>query len=216
MQFGRTTDFTVANAISGSGDLIKTNGAVMTLTGANSYGATIINAGTLRVGNSGTQGSLGTGGVTNNAALAFNRSDTVTVSNIISGTGTLTQAGSGELRIAGVNSFTGDTTVATGRLSLTETGSLATSASIVVRAGAVFDISAVLAQASIRNLDNAGTVELGGKSLLLAAQVDAVEGTINGSAGIDEFKVEIDPLRAACRSKPRCSPRGRMASTGFP
>ncbi len=49
------------------------------LTGTNTYtGTTTISAGTLQVGNGGTTGTLGTGIVTDNSALVFNRSDAVT------------------------------------------------------------------------------------------------------------------------------------------
>jgi autotransporter-associated beta strand protein len=49
--------------------------------------------------------------IANNAALAFNRSDDVTYGGVISGTGSLTQAGSGQLTLTGTNTFTGGTTV---------------------------------------------------------------------------------------------------------
>ncbi len=58
---------------------------------ANTYsGTTTIGAGTLRVGAGGTSGSLGTGPVIDNAALMFNRSDSVTLATAVSGSGTLT------------------------------------------------------------------------------------------------------------------------------
>jgi autotransporter-associated beta strand protein len=54
---------TVANTISGRGGLSKAGTSTLVLTGNNSYeGDTVIDAGTLQVGNGGTTGSLGTGG----------------------------------------------------------------------------------------------------------------------------------------------------------
>jgi fibronectin-binding autotransporter adhesin len=51
------------------------------LTGANTYsGTTNIGEGSLQVGAGGTTGTLGTGNVVNGGALAFNRSDAVTLS----------------------------------------------------------------------------------------------------------------------------------------
>ena len=41
----------------------------------------------LQVGNGGTSGSLGSGNVTNNSSLRFNRSDDITVANFITGAG---------------------------------------------------------------------------------------------------------------------------------
>ena len=65
------------------------------LTGANTYtGSTTISAGTLQLGNGGTTGSVA-GNIVDNAALVFNRSDALTYGGVISGTGSLTQAGTG-------------------------------------------------------------------------------------------------------------------------
>ena len=86
----------------------------MTLSGANSYsGGTTISDGTLQVGNGGTTGSIA-GNIVNNAALIFNRSDNLTYANVISGTGTLEQAGAGILTLTGANTYSGSTTIVTG------------------------------------------------------------------------------------------------------
>ena len=64
------------------------------LDGANSYsGGTHIAAGMLQIGSGGTSGSLGSGDVTENGALVFNRSDAISVANVISGSGSLTKNG---------------------------------------------------------------------------------------------------------------------------
>jgi autotransporter-associated beta strand protein len=74
--------------------LAKTNTGTTTLTGNNSYsGTTTISNGVLQVGNGGTTGTLGSGAVTDNASLVFNRSDTLSVANAISGTGSVTNNG---------------------------------------------------------------------------------------------------------------------------
>jgi len=57
---------------------------VWLLTGANSYtSGTTISAGTLQVGNGGATGNLGTGGVTDNGTLAYDRSNSLTEANFI-------------------------------------------------------------------------------------------------------------------------------------
>lgn len=92
-------------------------GGTLTLTGANTYsGATTISAGTLRIGNGGTTGTLGSGDVVNNAALVFNRSDDLTVANRISGSGTLEKQGAGILTLTGANAYAGSTTISGGEL----------------------------------------------------------------------------------------------------
>ena len=77
----------IAPVISGSGAALIT-GSNVTFTGANTFtGATTIDpGGQLSLGNGGTTGQLGTGAVTNNGGLSFNRSDALTVANAISGT----------------------------------------------------------------------------------------------------------------------------------
>ncbi len=108
---GVVTQATGGGAVS----LVKIGTGTLILNGTNGYsGGTTISAGTLQVGSGGTTGTLGTGAVTNNAALVFNRSDAVAVSNVISGTGSLSYIGAGTLTLSGGNSYTGGTTVASG------------------------------------------------------------------------------------------------------
>ena len=79
-----------SNTVSGTGSITKTGGGSLILAGANDYsGTTTITTGTLQVGNGGATGSLGSGAVTNNGTLTFNRSNTYTVANDISGTGNI-------------------------------------------------------------------------------------------------------------------------------
>jgi autotransporter-associated beta strand protein len=109
----------IANPNSGTNTLglTKLGTGTLVLTGANSYtGNTTISAGTLQIGNGSTTGTLGSGGVTNNAALAFDRSNDLTVANVIGGTGTLTQAGAGNVTLSGVNTYSGGTTISAGTL----------------------------------------------------------------------------------------------------
>jgi autotransporter-associated beta strand protein len=106
--------------VSGSGSLTQTGSGILVLTSANSStGPTIISGGTLQIDNGGVNGALGSGPVTDNAALTFDRSDNgLIVGNAISGSGSLTQIGAGIVTLAGTNSFTGSTYVSNGTLSL--------------------------------------------------------------------------------------------------
>ncbi|MEB0260001.1 autotransporter-associated beta strand repeat-containing protein, partial [Undibacterium sp. 5I1] len=64
----RSDSATLANAISGSGNLLQNGSGTTILTAANSYtGTTSITAGTLQVGAGGSSGSLGSGAVIDNA-----------------------------------------------------------------------------------------------------------------------------------------------------
>ena len=94
---------------------------VITLTGNNTYpsGTTIATNATLQVGNGGTSGSVGTGGVVVNPGgrFFFNRSDNVTFANAITGQGSFVQFGSGTVTLSNTNdTYSGDTTVSNGTL----------------------------------------------------------------------------------------------------
>ena len=94
---------TIGSVIAGSNTGLQlSGGGALTLNGANSYsGVTTISSGALQIGSGGMSGSLGSGNVTDNAALKFDRSDSVAVSNVISGTGSLAQIGSGTVALTG-------------------------------------------------------------------------------------------------------------------
>jgi fibronectin-binding autotransporter adhesin len=81
----------------GTGTLIFAN--------TNSYsGGTIISAGTLQVGNGNNSGTLGIGGVLDNSALVYDRSDSLSDGNLISGTGTVSQVGGGPTSLINTDS----------------------------------------------------------------------------------------------------------------
>jgi fibronectin-binding autotransporter adhesin len=114
-----TSSGTYAGVISGTG-LMRLGGiSTLTLTGNNTYtGTTTIFSGTLQIGNGGTSGSLAGAFIENGSALAFNRSDAVSYGGVISGTGRVSQLGTGTLTLIGANTYTGTTTIAAGTLQI--------------------------------------------------------------------------------------------------
>ena len=104
-------DATISSILAGNA-ITKTGTGTLVLTGTNSYTNTTISAGTLQIGAGGSTGTLGSGTVTNNAALIINRNDGFSVSNVISGSGSVrTNAGSlaNLIDIAANNSYSGGT-----------------------------------------------------------------------------------------------------------
>ncbi|MDL2286665.1 autotransporter-associated beta strand repeat-containing protein, partial [Desulfococcaceae bacterium OttesenSCG-928-F15] len=96
--------------------LTKKGDGTLILTGENTYtGGTSISGGTLQIGAGGASGSI-KGDIENNFELVFNRSDEVSYSNIISGTGSVEKAGSGTLILSGTNTYSGGTTVSDGKI----------------------------------------------------------------------------------------------------
>ena len=72
-----------------SSTLVTSGTGALILTAANTYiGGTTISSGTLQLGNGGTSGSI-VGNVLDNSVLAFKRSDAVTFSGTITGSGSV-------------------------------------------------------------------------------------------------------------------------------
>lgn len=112
---GVISDATVGQA--GGVNIVNTeSGGAVIFTGANTYsgGTTIGSGATLQIGNGGASGSLGSGDVVNGGALVFNRSTAMTVANVISGSGSLSQVGTGAIILTGTNTYSGVTTIGSG------------------------------------------------------------------------------------------------------
>ncbi|MGA1632535.1 MAG: beta strand repeat-containing protein, partial [Phycisphaerales bacterium] len=108
---------TLTEPISGSGTFTYAGPGTLILTADSSYvGDTTISGGILQVGDGGTSGSLGTGDITNNGTLAFDRSDAYTVPGAISGSGTVIQQGSGSLDLDGGSHSAGSWSLVSGSI----------------------------------------------------------------------------------------------------
>ncbi len=111
-------DYTFSGAgIGGSGPLDKIGLGTLTFTNDNTQSGFItVDGGILRIGDGGTTGSLGSGGLSLNGDLIINRSGTVTVSNNISGEGNVQKLGDGRALMTGGSLFNGSVTVSAGVL----------------------------------------------------------------------------------------------------
>ncbi|MDG0201746.1 autotransporter-associated beta strand repeat-containing protein, partial [Salmonella enterica subsp. enterica] len=150
------------NAISGSGQVVKSGDDALTLSGANSYtGGTTISGGTLVANN---VEALGTGDVTNNATLELNTGGDFT--NAISGSGQVVKSGDKTLTLSGANSYSGATTISGGTLIATHVNALGTGA-IDNRASLLLDASGQFTVTDLTT-ESGGNTEIGAGSTLQA------------------------------------------------
>lgn len=126
-----TKDYTFGgfSGIGGPGGIIKQGSGKLTLANYfNSYsGGTVIQGGTLQVGDGAVDATL-PDGVENNAALVFNVAS-INAANSIAGTGGVAKTGPGALTLGGASTYAGLTTVTEGSLHVTSSTALGTAAS---------------------------------------------------------------------------------------
>ncbi|EBA3128083.1 AIDA autotransporter-like protein ShdA, partial [Salmonella enterica subsp. enterica serovar Kentucky] len=134
------TGGTFDNAISGSGQVVKSGDETLTLSGSNTYtGGTLISGGTLVATN---VDALGTGDVTDNATLELNTGGTF--DNVISGSGQVVKSGDDTLTLSGSNTYTGGTLINGGTLVASNvealgTGDVTDNATLELNTGGTFD-----------------------------------------------------------------------------
>ena len=113
-------DLTINGVVTNSGGIVKNGNGILSLTAVNTYtGPITINSGTLKVSGAGQIGS-GTyaAAIANASNLVVDSTANQTLSGIISGSGSLTKSNAGALTLSGVNTYTGNTTVDAGTLTL--------------------------------------------------------------------------------------------------
>jgi autotransporter-associated beta strand protein len=185
--FDRSNALTYAGEISGTGFVTKNGASMLTLTGNSTYtGGTNINSGTLRLGNGGTSGSI-QGNILDNAVLAVNRSDTLTYDGVISGSGSLTQAGIGTTILTGENTYTGGTTISAGSLQIGNGGTTGSIAGSIINNGIfIFDRSDALTYAGA--ITGTGSLIKNGAGTLTLTGVNPY----SGGTIVNEGKLLLD------------------------
>ncbi|EEJ0639760.1 autotransporter outer membrane beta-barrel domain-containing protein [Salmonella enterica] len=186
------TGGTFDNAISGSGQVVKSGDKTLTLSGANTYtGGTLISGGTLVASN---VEALGTGDVTNNATLALNAVGDF--NNAISGSGQVVKSGDETLTLSGANSYTGGTTISGGTLVASNvealgSGDVTDNATLEMNTGGDFDNAISGSGQVVKSGDKTLTLSgansyTGGTTIsggtLVASNVEAL-----GSGDIDNY-----------------------------
>jgi autotransporter-associated beta strand protein len=147
---GKAYTITGAGQISGAASLTElgTGMLIMDNSGVNDYtGGNLIGVGaTAQMGNNDANGVLA-GSITNNGTLIFARSDaTLTKGNVISGTGTLINNGTGTVTLTAINTYTGPTIVNAGNLVLNHgnagTSTLGSSSGLTINTNGTVQIGA--------------------------------------------------------------------------
>ncbi len=182
--FNRSNAIAFAGTISGSGTVQQIGSGTTVLTSDSTYtGGTTIANGALQLGAGGTTGSI-VGNVTNNATLAFNRSDAITFAGTISGSGTVQQIGSGTTILTGDNSYTGGTSIGNGTLQLGDGGSTGSIVGNVINnATLAFNRSDAVAFAG--TIDGSGTVhQIGSGTTVLTGDNTYTGGTTIASGAL--------------------------------
>jgi outer membrane autotransporter protein len=183
--FNRSDGLVHGGVISGVGALLQAGAGATVLTASNSYtGGTTISAGSLEIGDGGTGGSL-TGDVADNGLLAFNRSDAVTFTGVVSGAGGLSQVGAGTLTLSAANTYTGGTTVSAGTLAVSSDLNLGgAGAVLILDGGRLLTAAAIASQRSILLGAGGGTIDNGGLASLLSGPVTGLGALNLAGAGV--------------------------------
>ncbi|WP_246677279.1 MULTISPECIES: autotransporter-associated beta strand repeat-containing protein [unclassified Mesorhizobium] len=191
---------TIASALTGNAQLVKTDAGTLVLTGTNSYtGGTAINGGTLRVSADANLGdaagglSFNGGTLNTTASFASDRAidflgqgtistaadTTLTLNGAVTGSGAFNKAGDGTLVLTAAGSaFSGSTSVQQGILAAGATNVLSSSSAFTVASGGTLDLAGF--DQTVASLDNSGAVRLGAAA---PGTVLTVSGDYVGNGG---------------------------------
>ncbi|MFC7399274.1 autotransporter-associated beta strand repeat-containing protein, partial [Chelatococcus sp. GCM10030263] len=193
-----STTLTLTSPVTGAGALIKDGAGTLVLAADNGYlGGTVIDAGTLQVGNGGATGTI-TGDVANDGTLAFNRTGALSYAGVIAGTGQLQVSGGLALTMTGDSNYSGNTTINGGSgLTLSGGGSIVGTASTTLNDNSTLTVSGAGSELSTGTLrvgeaagststvaiDNGGVVKVGGDANFggVPLEADAATLTLNGA-----------------------------------
>jgi autotransporter-associated beta strand protein len=191
-------DPTFLGVISG-GTLALTGPGTEILDGANTAltGISIGAASTLQVGDGATAGASISGDVSDSGALVFEpySTDDITYSGVISGTGTVTFSGSGQINLSGANTYSGQTSLESGTLTDTAPGSYSPNSVMAVSSGANLQVNHFETILGLQNGTGGGNVAIASGAMLDSAGggVGDFYGIISGlgsivvSAGVQGF-----------------------------
>ncbi|XHR28664.1 MAG: autotransporter domain-containing protein [Chthoniobacteraceae bacterium] len=197
---------TISGTISGSGSFYQNGTGTTFLTGSNTYtGATVVNAGTLWIGD-GVTGSvastsallvgasatlvlaspsdtLWSHSIADNGTVVFQGpSASYTYTGVVSGSGGIIKAGNNTLTVSTAQAYTGLTLVSAGTLVMGGDNLLVTQSQLQISAGATFDLGDY--SQSLSGITGSGTVLTGSDTILTVGANNGsstFSGVISGS-----------------------------------
>jgi autotransporter-associated beta strand protein len=191
-----TADFLVTGAMgraaitkSGTGKLLFTTNHLGTI------GSGImdirINSGIMEIGGGITLTQNSGSAFVNDGTFSWKSTANQTISNIMSGTGALTQNGSGTLTLSGANTYTGLTTISTGTLQIgagSTTGKLSAGSAIVNNSNLTINRSDAVTQGtdfSSAAITGTGSLTAAGTGTTTLNAANAYSGATTVNAGAD-------------------------------
>lgn len=169
----------------GSGTLVLDN------SGVNDFTAGVtIDSGTLQIGTNDTNGNLpASSSVTDNGNLVFDRTDSNAVANVISGTGNLSQIGTGINHLTSINTYTGNTLISAGMLIVnsaalgnTALGPTTTGGSVTITNGGTLDIE----NPTANSMSFTNTSDTAGKQFYIAGAGVGGNGAIVNNGTVNQ------------------------------
>jgi len=172
--------------ITGGTTLALNGGGIVTLATTNDYtGLTMINGGTLQLGDGTANNGTVNSGITDNGALVFADPGNQTYAGIISGTGTVAKTAAGALTVSGDNTYTGATTISGGTLVAGNTNALGTTDAGTTVSGGTLDVNGQNLGAEAVGIAGQGTGTNGAVINNGPAQTQALQSlTLNANATV--------------------------------
>ncbi len=172
--------------ITGGTGLTKDGAGTLTLTTTNDYTAqTVVNSGTLKLGDGTTSNGSVTSSISNNAALVFANPSSQTYAGVLSGPGTVTKQAAGALTVGGNNTYDGLTTISGGTLLAGSTTALGSTAAGTVVSSGTLDVNGKNLGAEAVSISGQGVGNNGAVVNSGAAQTSALQSlTLNANATV--------------------------------
>ncbi|MBB4120439.1 autotransporter domain-containing protein [Martelella radicis] len=200
-----STDYEFSREISGTVDIEAYGGTTILTADNTNEGNTYIDTGAeIQVGDGGTTGTLqGNAAIETGGKLSFARSDDIEFAGLLRGTGTVSQKGSGTLRLTADNDQFAGTLEAESGTFLVDASLRGTSADI--KAGASFGGSGEIGSTTVRtggtflSGDEDGSITVNGDldfepdaTYAAVIQTNQVPAKVTGTVSFDETELDID------------------------